>query len=100
MTTSGAPLYSNMAIPPGETLAEELEFRDFPPDELAQRLRLSAETMAKIFTGEQPITAEIAAGLQEELWIASEFWLSLEAHYRETLARIAAQQAEGTLTGD
>ena len=94
MTTNGAPLYSDVAIPPGETLAEELEFRDFPPGELAQRLGLPEETLMKIFAGEQPITPDIAAGLQTELWIAAEFWLNLEAHYRDTLAHIAAKQAQ------
>ena len=48
MTTNGAPLYSNLAIPPGETLEEELEFRDFPPGEPAQSLGLSEETLMKI----------------------------------------------------
>ena len=60
--------------------------------ELAAMLNLSDETMIGIFTGAHPITPEIAAGLQDVLWIPAEFWLNLEAHYRETLARIAANQ--------
>ena len=92
MTTSNAPLFSDLAIPPGESLAEELEYRDLPPRELAAMLNLSDETMIGIFTGAHPITPEIAAGLQDVLWMPAEFWLNLEAHYRETLARIAANQ--------
>ena len=94
MTTSSAPLFSDLAIPPGESLAEELEYRDLPPRELAAMLNLSDETMIGIFTGAHPITPEIAAGLQDVLWIPAEFWLNLEAHYRETLARIAANQPD------
>ena len=92
MTTSNRNLFSNLAIPPGETLAEELEFRDIPPIEMADRLGLSGDVMFKIFTGEQVITPDIAAGLEKELGISAQLWLRLEARYRETLARIAANK--------
>ena len=92
MTTSSKELFSNLAIPPGETLDEELEYRDMRPRELAAMLQLSDEVMVGLFTGEHPITPEIAAGLEEVLGISAQIWLNLEAHYRETLARIAANQ--------
>ena len=92
MTTSSRRLFSNLAIPPGETLAEELEFRDIPPIAIAERLGWSGDLMFKIFTGEQAITPDIAAGLEQELGISAELWLNLEGRYRETLARIAANK--------
>ena len=92
MTTSSKELFSNLAIPPGETLDEELEYRDMRPRELAAMLQLSDEVMVGLFTGEHPITPGIAAGLEEVLGISAQIWLNLEAHYRETLARIAANQ--------
>ena len=94
MTTSSDFPFSDTAIPPGETLAEELEVRDIPPDEMATLLGLSAETMMSIFKGEQPITSEIAAGLEAALWIPAQFWLNLEFQYRGTLAYLTAKQAK------
>ena len=94
MTTSSQELFSNLAIPPGETLDEELEYRDLRPRELAAMLQLSDEVMVGLFTGEHPITPEIAAGLEEALGISAQIWLNPEAHYRETLARTAANQPE------
>ena len=100
MTTSSKELFSNLAIPPGETLDEELEYRDMRPRELAAMLQLSDEVMVGLFTGEHPITPEIAAGLEEVLGISAQIWLNLEAHYRETLARIAANQPAQAASAD
>ena len=90
MKTNSKELFSNLAIPPGAMLDEELEYRDLRPRELAAMLRLSDEVMVGLFTGEHPITPEIAAGLEAALGIPAQTWLNLEAQYRETLARIAA----------
>ena len=100
MTTSSKELFSNLAIPPGETLDEELDYRDMRPRELAAMLQLSDEVMVGLFTGEHPITPKIAAGLEEVLGISAQIWLNLEAHYRETLARIAANQPDQTASAD
>ena len=100
MTNSSKELFSNLAIPPGETLDEELEYRDMRPRELAAMLQLSDEVMVGLFTGEHPITPEIAAGLEEVLGISAQIWLNLEAHYRETLARIAANQPDQGASAD
>ena len=49
-------MFSNLAIPPGEMLDEELDYRDLRPRELAAMLQLSDEVMVGLFTGEHPIT--------------------------------------------
>ena len=100
MTTSGAPLYSNIAIPPGTMLAEEMEFRQMPKDYLAAKLGQPAEAIDKIICGELAITPETADKLAEAFWIPAWYWLNLETRYRETLARIAAKQPKANLTAD
>ena len=87
MTTSNEPLYSNLAIPPGESIAENIEFLGMPLSELAAALALPVEAVNEIITGDRAITPDIAVGLEAALGISAQLWLNLEARYRTTLAR-------------
>lgn len=86
MTTSNEPLYSNLAIPPGEGLLEEIEFRGISPQELAATLGLSVDALNEVITGDRAITPDIAASLEITLGISAQLWLNLEARYRATIA--------------
>ena len=77
---------SNLAIPPGEFLAEELEARDIAHGEFAACLNVSAEMLREIFCGERPITPKIAEHLETNLGMSAAYWLNAEASYRLTLA--------------
>ena len=96
MTTNGYSLvqHSNLAIPPGAMLTEEMEYRAMPRDFLAGKLGQPEAFIAKIITGEQAITPEIAEVLAAAFWIPAWYWLKLEARYRATLARTAANQTD------
>lgn len=87
MTTSNEPLYSNLAIPPGESIAENIEFLGMPPSELAAALALPVEAVNEMITGDRAITPDIAVGLEAALGIPAQLLLNLEARYRTTLAR-------------
>ena len=87
MTTSNEPLYSDLAIPPGEGLLEEIEFRGISPQELAASLGLRVEDVNELIVGDRAITPDIAARLEITLGISAQLWLNLEARYRTTLAR-------------
>lgn len=87
MTTSDETLYSNLAIPPGEGLLEEIEMRGMSPQELAASLNLTVEAANELISGERAITPDIGARLEVVLGISAQFWLNLEARYRATLAR-------------
>ena len=87
MTTSNEPLYSDLAIPPGEGLLEEIEFRGIPRHQLAASLNLPVEVANDLISGERAITPDIAAKLEVLLGISAQLWLNLEARYRTTLAR-------------
>lgn len=83
-------LRSDLAIPPGELLAEELEARGMTQGELARRMGRPRQTVSGIVTGRKAITAETALQLERALGVAAQFWVGLEGRYRLALARNAA----------
>ena len=87
MTTSSARAYSDLPIPPGEILKEELEVRGMTQKELAARLGRPEQTISEIVRAKKAITPETALGLGMVLGIAPQFWANLESDYRMTLAR-------------
>ncbi len=88
MTTRNPRVLSDMPIPPGEVLAEELEARGMTQKELAARLGRPAQAINEIIKAKKAITPETAIGLEQVLGIDAQFWTNLEADYRLTLARI------------
>jgi len=88
MATKFNRRYSDLAIPPGEALEEEIEARGMTPEELAGLCGETLETIQKIFQGRQEITPALAAKLEKAVaGIKGSFWLNLERIYQETLAR-------------
>lgn len=93
MTAKNLRVYSDLAIPPGETLAEELEERGMTQRELAAGLGCPPQAVNEIINGEKAITPDIAIALAKVLGIEAQFWTNLEAHYRMTLERIYSRKA-------
>jgi HTH-type transcriptional regulator/antitoxin HigA len=87
MTTSRPRVHSDLPIPPGEILEEELEAQGMTQKELAARLSRPAQVINEIIRGKKAITAETAIGLGKVLGIDAQFWMNLESNYRITLAR-------------
>jgi HTH-type transcriptional regulator/antitoxin HigA len=80
-----------IAIPPGETLRDELHARDISQVELARRINRPQGTISQIISGKKAITAETAIQLESVFeGVSALFWLNLESRYRLTLARLAA----------
>ena len=82
MMTKAPRVWSDLPIPPGEILAEELAARGLTRHELAARLGWSAPAVNDIIKAKQAITPDIATGLEQVLGIEAEFWTNLEADYR------------------
>ena len=81
--------YPDVAIPPGEYLAEEIKERGISQKELAKRMRRPANTINEIINGKKAITAETALQLEAILpEIPARFWLNLETDYQLTEALI------------
>ena len=93
MTTRTPRVYSDLAIPPGETLAEELEERGMTQRELAARLGRPPQVVNEIINGKKAITPDTAIGLAKVLGIEAQFWINLEADYQMTLALLRDKEA-------
>ena len=92
-TRSPRAVFSDMPIPPGEVLREELEARGMTQKELAARLNKPAQAVNEIIKAKKAITPDTAIGLGTVLGIEAQFWTNLETDYRMTLARNREQQA-------
>ena len=77
-----------IAIPPGETIKEQLEYRDMTQVEFAERMGQSTKHISQLLNGKVPLTQQTALKLESVLGIPAKFWNNLEAIYQEDLARI------------
>jgi HTH-type transcriptional regulator/antitoxin HigA len=90
--------YPDVAIPPGEYLAEEIEARGITQKELARRMGRPANAINEIIKGKKAITAETALQLEEVMpEIPARFWLNLETDYALTRAIIKRQAGDKTV---
>jgi len=81
--------YPDVAIPPGEYLAEEIQAREISQKELARRMGRPANAINEIINGKKAITAETALQLEAVMpEIPARFWLNLETDYQLTKALI------------
>ncbi len=87
MTTRSPRAVSDMPVPPGEVLEEELEARGMTQKELATRLGRPAQAINEIIKAKKAITPDTAIMLEKVLGIDAQFWANLETDYRMTLAR-------------
>jgi HTH-type transcriptional regulator / antitoxin HigA len=74
-------------VPPGEVLVEALAERGMSQADLARRIARPLKTISEIATGKAALTPETAIQLERALGISASLWTSLEARYREALAR-------------
>ncbi len=89
MTTAFKPDY---ASPPGDTLAETIEFLGMTQTELARRMSRPLKTINEIIQGKAAITADTALELERVLGTPAHVWMNLETYYREHLARLRATE--------
>jgi HTH-type transcriptional regulator / antitoxin HigA len=84
-----ADIYPDIAIPPGEYLAEEIKARGITQKELAKRMGRPLNAINEIIRGKKTITAETALQLEDVMpEIPARFWLNLETDYQLTRALI------------
>lgn len=80
-----------IAIPPGETIKECLEWRGMDYLDMLDVLPMCEAT--RLLEGRQRLTPEFAEKLEELLGIPAGFWLRLEAVYREKLKLVEEENA-------
>ncbi len=81
MKTEYQHIWSTLPIHPGETLAEELEARGIALDDFAEITGYPVRSLETIIRGERPITADLAAVLEETLSVPAQFWINLQHRY-------------------
>jgi HTH-type transcriptional regulator / antitoxin HigA len=74
-------------VAPGNTLRSTLNRRGLTQADVAQRTGLSMKHINQIVQGVAPITPETALLLERVTDVSARYWNSLEARYRERLAR-------------
>jgi HTH-type transcriptional regulator/antitoxin HigA len=80
--------HSFIAIPPGESIKEQLVYRCLTQKEFAVRMDLSEKHISKLINGAVQLTPEVAVRLEMVLGIPAKFWNNLEASYREKLIKV------------
>lgn len=78
---------SDLAIPPGELLEEELAAAGMTQHELARRMGRPAQMINEIIRGKKQITHDTALELERVLAIPAHLWVNLEAQYQLAKAR-------------
>jgi len=86
-------IITNIAVPPGETIKEQLDFRDMSQKEFAVRMDMSQKHISKLINGEVQLTHDMANKLEMVLGIPAKFWNNLESIYRERLLKIEAENS-------
>ena len=90
-------LYQNdtlIAVPPGETIREQLQQRGMQQKELAARMGMSEKHVSNLINGKVGLTQATALKLERVLGIPARFWNGLEASFREDVLRIKLGQDE------
>ncbi len=87
MATETERSWSNLAIPPGELLQEELDAIGMTQQELASRIRRPPQVVNEIIRGKKAITHETALQLEMVLGVPAHIWVNLESSYRMALAK-------------
>ena len=80
-----------IAIPPGETIREQLENRGMSQKEFALRMNMSEKHISHLVNGKVELTHDVALRLEAVLGIPAMFWNNLEAQYREKEARVKSE---------
>ena len=77
-----------IAIPPGETIKEQLSFRGMSQKDFTIKMGLTEEYIVNLLNGEVQLTSDIAGRLESVLEIPAVFWENLENIYRKTLIKV------------
>ncbi|KJS04966.1 MAG: DNA-binding protein [Gammaproteobacteria bacterium BRH_c0] len=92
MTNQGQTFQPDWVSPPGDTIIDLMEERDWNQAELAQRLGFSPKHLNQLVKGKVSLTHDAALRLERVLGATARFWLNREAQYREQLARMEAKE--------
>ena len=87
MTNTMPSFTPDWISPPGDTIADLLEERDWTQAQLAERLGHTTKHVSQLVTGKASISEQTALKLERVLGSTAAFWLNREAQYRARLAK-------------
>lgn len=96
-TDTGAPFTPDWVSPPGDTILDLIEERDWTQQQLADRLGYTAKHVSQLLNGKVRLTEDTAVRLQSVLGVPVGFWLQREARYRERVALLTAADQHATM---
>lgn len=79
---------TDWASPPGDTIFDLLEEKNWRVDQLADLLQLSMKDTNELISGNIPVTEQIARKLDQAFGGGSKFWLNREYQYRQQLIKL------------
>lgn len=82
-----------IAIPPGETIREQLDIKQMSQKEFSCRMGITEKHISRLINGKVELTSEMALRLESVLGMSASFWLKLEKLFREDLARVEQEKA-------
>lgn len=82
---------TTLAVPPGETIREQLIDRGMTEKEFALRMGMSAKHISNLINGKSALTSDVSLRLESVLGVPARFWNNLEAIYREDIERVNAE---------
>ncbi len=86
------PFAPDWVSPPGDTILDLIEERDWSQVQLAQRLGFSTKHVNQLIKGAVSLTEDAAVRLSSVLGASVGFWLTREAQYRERVALLGSVQ--------
>lgn len=78
--------------PPGDTILDLMEEKDWNQVELANRLGFSTKHLNQLIKGKVALTYDTAQKLERVLGSTSSFWMNRESKFRQHVARLHAEQ--------
>lgn len=88
MTDSNNGPWPDIAIPPGELVAETLDALGLTQADLARRTGRSVQAIKEIINGKKEITPQTALAFEQVLGTPASLWLNLERNYQLNKARL------------
>ena len=85
---AGNEIHLDVALHPGEVLADELKARNSTKSAFAMKIGMYPSHLGEIVNRKRNITASVALKLEKELEISAEFWMGLQMDYDLYLERV------------
>jgi HTH-type transcriptional regulator / antitoxin HigA len=96
-SATNAPFNPDWVSPPGDTILELLEEREWSQQQLADRLGFSPKHVSQLINGKVSLTEDAAIRLHNVLGASVGFWLTREAQYRERMALLDSAARNATM---